>query len=45
VLRQIAEEAGVDVIDDLLIESPGSAGTYEAMLEHDAGRIADALGE
>ena len=45
VLRQVAEEADVEVVDDLLIESTGSAGTYEAMLEHDAGRIADALGE
>ena len=44
VLRQIAGEAGVEVVDDLLIESPGSAGTYEAMLRHDAERIADALG-
>lgn len=45
VLRQIADEAGVEVIDDLLIESPGSAGTYEAMLQHDAERISGALGE
>ena len=44
VLRQIADEAGVEVVDDLLIESPGSAGTYEAMLRHDAERIASALG-
>jgi ABC-type Zn uptake system ZnuABC Zn-binding protein ZnuA len=43
VLRQIADEAGVEVVDDLLIESPGSAGTYEAMLRHDAERIASAL--
>jgi zinc/manganese transport system substrate-binding protein len=43
VLRQVADEAGVEVVDDLLIESPGSAGTYEAMLEHDAERIATAL--
>ncbi|HEX2129526.1 MAG TPA: metal ABC transporter substrate-binding protein [Solirubrobacterales bacterium] len=45
VLRQIADEAGVEVVDDLLIESPGSAETYEAMLRHDAGRISAALGE
>ncbi len=45
VLRQVADEAGVEVVDDLLIESPGSAGTYEAMLEHDARRISEALGE
>jgi ABC-type Zn uptake system ZnuABC Zn-binding protein ZnuA len=43
VLSQIADEAGVEVADDLLIESTGS-GTYEAMLEHDAERIATALG-
>jgi ABC-type Zn uptake system ZnuABC Zn-binding protein ZnuA len=43
VLRQLADEAGVEVVDDLLIESPGSAGTLDAMLEHDAARIAAAL--
>jgi ABC-type Zn uptake system ZnuABC Zn-binding protein ZnuA len=43
VLGQIADEAGVEVVDDLLIESTGS-GTYEAMLERDAERIATALG-
>jgi ABC-type Zn uptake system ZnuABC Zn-binding protein ZnuA len=42
-LRRVADEAGVVVIDDLLIESPGEGGTYEEMLRHDAQRIASAL--
>ena len=44
VLRSVAAATGATVVDDLLVESPGSAGTYAAMLRHDAGRIAAALG-
>jgi ABC-type Zn uptake system ZnuABC Zn-binding protein ZnuA len=43
VLRQIAEEAGVAVVDDLLIESSGDAGSYDEMLRRDATSIADGL--
>jgi zinc/manganese transport system substrate-binding protein len=43
VLEQVASEADVEVIDELLVESPGAAGTYEAMLRHDAELITDAL--
>jgi ABC-type Zn uptake system ZnuABC Zn-binding protein ZnuA len=43
-LRLVADEAEVEVVDDLLIESPGEQGTYEAMLRHDIERIAGALG-
>ena len=42
-LRQVADEAGVDVVDDLAIESLGENGGYEQMLRHDAQRIAAAL--
>ena len=42
-LRQVADEAGVEVVADLAIESPGHDGSYEQMLRHDAQRIADAL--
>jgi len=45
VLEQVASETGVEVVDDLLVESPGSAGTYEEMLRHDAEEIVSALGE
>ena len=45
VMERIAEEADVEVVDDLLIENPGSQGpTYERALLHDARRIAEALG-
>ena len=42
-LQTVADEAGVEVVDDLYIESPGEAGTYAGMLNHDAERIAGAL--
>jgi ABC-type Zn uptake system ZnuABC Zn-binding protein ZnuA len=42
-LRQVADDAGVTVIDDLAIESPGENGSYEQMLRHDGERIAAAL--
>jgi zinc/manganese transport system substrate-binding protein len=45
VMRQIAQEAGVRVVDDLLVENPGpQASGYEEALRFDARRIADALG-
>ena len=43
-LEQIADRTGVAIVDGLLVESPGSAGTYVAMLQADATLIADALG-
>jgi zinc/manganese transport system substrate-binding protein len=43
VMEQVAEEAGVEVVDDLLVESPGDAGTYDRMIEVDAEMIAAAL--
>lgn len=42
-LEQIAERTGVEVVDGLLVESPGSAGTYVEMLRTDAALIAAAL--
>ena len=44
VLEMIADETGVEVVDDLLVEAPGSAGSYVEMLRHDAELIAEALG-
>ena len=44
VMERIADEAGVEVVDDLLVESPGEAGTYDAMLERDGELISGALG-
>jgi ABC-type Zn uptake system ZnuABC Zn-binding protein ZnuA len=43
VLDSIANETGAVVVSDLLVESPGSAGTYEAMLRHDGELIATSL--
>ncbi len=43
-LESVAGETGATVVDGLLIESPGSAGTYEEMLRHDADLIAGSLG-
>lgn len=44
VLERVAEEAGVEVVDDLLVESLGEqAGTYEEMMRYSAERIAEAL--
>jgi ABC-type Zn uptake system ZnuABC Zn-binding protein ZnuA len=42
-LEQIAERTGVEVVDGLLVESPGSAGSYVEMLRTDAALIAGAL--
>jgi len=45
VMRRIADEAGVEVVDDLLVENPGpQARTYADALRFDARRIAEALG-
>jgi len=43
VLELVAEDTGVQVSDELLVESPGSAGSYVAMLRHDAALIAAGL--
>ena len=42
-LRLVADEAGVEIEVDLIIESPGSAGSYEEMLRRDAELIAAGL--
>jgi ABC-type Zn uptake system ZnuABC Zn-binding protein ZnuA len=42
-LDAVAAETGALVVPDLLVESPGSAGSYEEMLRRDAELIADAL--
>ena len=44
-LRLVADETGALVVDDLIVESLGSAESYEDMLRHDAGSIASALGD
>jgi zinc/manganese transport system substrate-binding protein len=45
VMRQVAREAGVEVVGDLLVESPGPRGdSYSAAMLHNARRIAGALG-
>jgi zinc/manganese transport system substrate-binding protein len=43
VLDSIAGETGATVVDNLLVESPGSAETYEAMLRHDGELVANSL--
>lgn len=46
VMRQIARETGVAIVDDLLVENPGpQADTYAEAMRHNARRIAEALGE
>lgn len=43
-MREIAREAGVEVVDDLLVEGfGGRVDSYEEMLRYDAQRIAEAL--
>ena len=44
-LRLIADETGVAIEEGLIIESPGSAGSYEGMLRRDAELIAAALSQ
>jgi zinc/manganese transport system substrate-binding protein len=43
VLDSIANETGATVVDNLLVEAPGSAGTYAEMLRHDGELIASSL--
>ncbi|MDP9228591.1 MAG: metal ABC transporter substrate-binding protein [Actinomycetota bacterium] len=43
VLRQIAEETGVEIEEGLPIEAPGDAGTYVGMLRRDAELLAEGL--
>jgi zinc/manganese transport system substrate-binding protein len=43
-LRLVADETGVEIEEDLRIESPGAAETYTGMLRRDAELIAAALG-
>jgi len=45
VMERIADETGVEVVDDLYVESPGPAETYEMMLRHDAELIRTALAD
>ena len=44
VLTLVAEDTGVTLEYGLLVESPGSAGSYEAMLRNDATLLSEALG-
>jgi zinc/manganese transport system substrate-binding protein len=44
VLEQIAERTGVEIVDGLLVESPGESGSYVEMLRQDAELISAALG-
>jgi zinc/manganese transport system substrate-binding protein len=44
-LEQVAEATGVEIVDELLVESPGEADGYEEMLRRDAELIASALAE
>jgi zinc/manganese transport system substrate-binding protein len=43
VLERIAEATGVEVVDGLLVESPGEAGGYAEMMRVDADLIASVL--
>lgn len=43
VLERVADETGVEVVPDLLVESVGDAGSYEEMLRRDAELISVAL--
>jgi ABC-type Zn uptake system ZnuABC Zn-binding protein ZnuA len=42
-LESVAEETGAIVVDELVVEAPGPAGSYEDMLRRDAQLIASAL--
>jgi zinc/manganese transport system substrate-binding protein len=45
VIKEIGRAAGVDVVDDLIVENFGDrVDSYEDMLRFDAGRVAGALG-
>jgi ABC-type Zn uptake system ZnuABC Zn-binding protein ZnuA len=43
VLTLVARDTGVELVFGLLVESPGSAGTYEEMLRSDAELISQSL--
>ena len=43
VLELVAEDTGVEIVADLLVESPGEAGSYVEMLRRDAELISEAL--
>lgn len=43
VLDLVSDSTGVEVVDDLLVESPGNTGSYVEMLRHDAQLIAGSL--
>jgi zinc/manganese transport system substrate-binding protein len=43
VLELVSDATGVEVVDDLLVESPGDSGSYTEMLRHDAELIAGSL--
>jgi hypothetical protein len=43
VLSLIAGETGVEIDEGLLVESPGSAGTYVEMLRNDAQMLLTGL--
>lgn len=45
VLEQIADRTGVEVVDGLLVEAPGDAGSYLEMMRRNAKLVAGALGE
>jgi zinc/manganese transport system substrate-binding protein len=44
-LNLVASNTGVELNYDLLVEAPGSAGTYEEMLRRDADLIAQSLSD
>jgi len=43
VLTLVAQDTGVDLVYGLLVETPGSAGTYEEMLRSDAELVSESL--
>lgn len=43
VLELVSDATGVEVVEDLLVESPGDAGSYTEMLRRDATLIAEGL--
>lgn len=43
VLRKVADDTGVEIETGLLVEAPGSAGSYLEMLRHDAELLANGL--
>jgi ABC-type Zn uptake system ZnuABC Zn-binding protein ZnuA len=43
VLELIADDTGVEIVEDLLVESPGDSGGYVEMLQRDADLIGNGL--